>query len=198
MYPIQLSGRTVTVREFRSADIDAVHGIVSDDRVTTWLSFDSRDRAQAEAMVEGAILRAQDIRRSEYYLAIDVPRQDRMAGFLRLALDGVAAGKLGYVIAADHWGHGYASEATALVTGFAFDTLQLHRVSAAIGPENGASIAVAQKLGMSYEGRIRHHVLTNGAWRDSLLYSVLADEWRRRAALPVLDPEGDWEHGAAG
>jgi hypothetical protein len=41
-------------------------------------------------------------------------------------------------------------------------------------------------------------VLTNGAWRDSLLYSVLADEWRRRATLPELDPEGDWEHGAAG
>jgi RimJ/RimL family protein N-acetyltransferase len=30
---------------------------------------------------------------------------------------------------------------------------------------------------MTYEGRLRDHVHTNGAWRDSLLYSVLAHEW---------------------
>jgi hypothetical protein len=27
------------------------------------------------------------------------------------------------------------------------------------------------------EGRIRDHVFTNHSWRDSLLYSVLEDEW---------------------
>jgi len=59
---------------------------------------------------------------------------------------------------------------------FGFDQLGLHRISAAIGPGNAASIAVVSKLGMRYEGRIRHHVHTNGAWRDSLLYSVLEDE----------------------
>jgi ribosomal-protein-alanine N-acetyltransferase len=30
---------------------------------------------------------------------------------------------------------------------------------------------------MRCEGRIRDHVFTNGAWRDSLLYSVLDREW---------------------
>ncbi|MEJ3745252.1 GNAT family protein [Actinomycetes bacterium KLBMP 9797] len=60
---------------------------------------------------------------------------------------------------------------------FAFGELGLHRVSAAIGPENAASISVAQRLGMRYEGRIRDHVYTNGAWRDSLLYSILEHEW---------------------
>ena len=33
---------------------------------------------------------------------------------------------------------------------------------------------------MTYEGRIRDHVFTNGAWRDSLLYSLLAGEWAPR------------------
>jgi ribosomal-protein-alanine N-acetyltransferase len=47
-------------------------------------------------------------------------------------------------------------------------------------PDNAASIAVAKHLGMSYEGRIRDHVFTNGGWRDSLLYSGLEDEWRRQ------------------
>ncbi|GAB1690300.1 GNAT family N-acetyltransferase [Krasilnikovia sp. M28-CT-15] len=57
---------------------------------------------------------------------------------------------------------------------FGFKELRLHRISAAIGPDNAASIAVAERLGMQYEGRIRDHVFTNGAWRDSLLYAVLS------------------------
>ncbi len=58
-----------------------------------------------------------------------------------------------------------------LVT-FGFGELGLHRVSAAIGPDNAASVAVVRQAGFSYEGRIRDHAHTNGAWRDSLLYSA--------------------------
>ena len=38
---------------------------------------------------------------------------------------------------------------------------------------------MVKRLGFSYEGRIRHHVFTNDAWRDSLLYSFLTAEWTR-------------------
>jgi ribosomal-protein-alanine N-acetyltransferase len=44
---------------------------------------------------------------------------------------------------------------------------------------------VVARLGMQYEGRIRHHVYTNGSWRDSLLYSILAHEYQG----PVSDAE---------
>lgn len=74
-------------------------------------------------------------------------------------------------------GHGYATDAARTLTDFGFRELGLHRISAAIGPDNGGSIVVAERLGMKYEGRIRDHVFTNGAWRDSLLYAVLVDEW---------------------
>ena len=60
---------------------------------------------------------------------------------------------------------------------FGFRELGLHRISAAIGPDNVASFAVVRKLGMQYEGRLRDHVFTNGAWRDSLLFSLLQPEW---------------------
>jgi ribosomal-protein-alanine N-acetyltransferase len=60
---------------------------------------------------------------------------------------------------------------------FGFEELHLHRISAAIGPDNIGSIAVVRKLGMQYEGRLRDHVFTNGTWRDSVLYAVLEQEW---------------------
>ncbi len=89
------------------------------------------------------------------------------------------AAKLGGAIAAAHWGQGYAIDAARTLIGHGFTALGLHRISAAIGPDNTPSIAMVNRLGFSQEGRLRDHVYTNGAWRDSELYSVLAHEWPR-------------------
>ncbi len=43
MYPVTLTGRVVTLREFRSDDAANSLAVVGDERVTQWLSFDSRD-----------------------------------------------------------------------------------------------------------------------------------------------------------
>ncbi len=176
MYPVTLTGRVVTLREFRSEDAADALAIIGDDQVTRWLSFDSRDTAAAQAMVDGAAERAQLKPRTEYYLAVTTP-DDELVGFARLAFAGVKAAKLGYAIRADRWGKGYATDAVRRMIELGFAELGLHRISAAIGPDNVASIAVVSKLGMQYEGRIRDHVFTSGAWRDSLLYSVLEHEW---------------------
>jgi [ribosomal protein S5]-alanine N-acetyltransferase len=63
--------------------------------------------------------------------------------------------------------------------GLAFDRLDLHRVTAAIGPDNVGSLALIERVHFTYEGRLRDHVHTNGAWRDSLLYSILATDRTR-------------------
>ncbi len=98
-------------------------------------------------------------------------------GFARLGFSGVKAAKMGYAIAYDHSGKGYAGDAARSLITYGFAELGLHRISAAIGPDNVASIAVVRRLGFVHEGRLRDHVHTNAAWRDSELYSVLAHEW---------------------
>lgn len=199
MYPIRLTGIRTVLREFRPSDVDDVHAVVGDDRVASWMAFDTKTREQSETMVQGCITLSTELRRSEYYLVVCRPSDDTAIGFVRLGLAGVAAAKLGYAIGADHWGSGYASDAAASALRFGFEQLLLHRVSAAIGPANKASMGVAQRLGMSYEGRIRHHVVSNGEWRDSLLYSILADEWARQQQAPdALSVEGDLQRDAAG
>jgi len=174
---VELTGKIVQVRDFKPGDVDQVLDLVGDDRVTRWLSFDSRTREQAAAMLAGVTERARQHPRTEYYLAVCPIGEDRIVGFVRLALSGVQAGKLGAAVSSDRQRHGYASDAVQLIIEFGFATLGLHRISAAIGPDNTASIAGVTKLGFSYEGRLRDHVYTNGAWRDSLLYSLLEDEW---------------------
>lgn len=186
MYPLQLSGSRVILREFHSNDLDRVAALVGDDRVTASLSFDSRSRDQATEMLSGILGRAKQQPRTEYYLAVTTA-EDGLVGFARLELNGVQAAKLGGASAADYWGRGYAIDAARTLMDFGFRILKLHRISAAMGPDNAASIKLVRRLGMTYEGRIRDHVHTNGQWRDSLLYSVLAHE--RTAAEPTdTDP----------
>lgn len=113
--------------------------------------------------------------RNEYYLGIVA--SGSLVGFVRLGLTGVQAAKIGYAVNAGAWGSGYATDAVCTMLAFGFDALGLQRVSAAVGPTNRASIAVVKKVGMMEEGRLRDHVFTNGAWRDSLLFSILRHEW---------------------
>jgi RimJ/RimL family protein N-acetyltransferase len=173
---VRLAGDRVRLREFRLDDLDDSDAILGDNRVTCWLSFDSRTREQQAAVLTGAIERARQTPRTEYYLAVTTHTEDRLIGFVRLGLSGVQAAKLGFAVAAAHWGHGYALDAAHTIIHFGFTTLGLHRISAAIGPDNAASIAIVNRLGFTEEGRLRDHVFTNGAWRDSILYSLLAHE----------------------
>jgi ribosomal-protein-alanine N-acetyltransferase len=177
MYPVELHGQQVMLREFTSGDLAGSLPIVGDDEVTNWLSFDSRDEGQARVMLDGIVTRARQQPRTEYYLAVALPADRAVIGFARLDLAGVRAAKLGFAIRRSAWGRGYATDAARTLITFGFGELGLHRISAAAGPDNAGSLAVINRLGMTCEGRIRDHVFTNGAWRDSLLYSLLASEW---------------------
>ncbi|WP_018681159.1 GNAT family N-acetyltransferase [Actinokineospora enzanensis] len=174
---VELVGSTVVLREFRMSDVDATMAIVGDERVTTTLSFDSLTREQQSERIAATIQRAGETPRTEYYLAATLKSDGRLIGFGRLGLTGVRAAKLGGALAADHWGAGYALDGARTLLDFAFGDLDLHRVTAAIGPDNHASIAAVTRLGFVYEGTLRDHVYTNQAWRDSRLYSMLAQDW---------------------
>lgn len=178
---IRLIGDLTQLREFRSTDGPDLFAIVGDDRVTQFMSFDSRSLNEAQASIDGAIERAKVRPRLEIYLAITRADDDQLIGTCRLGLAGThGTAKLGYLIAAEHWGKGYATDAVRCLLDYGFGPLDLHRVTAAIGPQNAASHAVIKRLGFTREGVLRGHVFTNGAWRDSVLYSVLADEWAKR------------------
>ncbi|WP_329604846.1 GNAT family N-acetyltransferase [Streptomyces radicis] len=73
--------------------------------------------------------------------------------------------------------HLVAAELVRALLTFGFDSLGPHRIWAARSPENEASRRVLDRAGLVEEGRIRHHVHVRGAWRDSIVHSIIADEW---------------------
>jgi [ribosomal protein S5]-alanine N-acetyltransferase len=60
--------------------------------------------------------------------------------------------EVAYWIGHPYWGQGYATEAGQAVLTFAFETLQLNRVSGHAMRRNPASTRVMEKLGMAHEG----------------------------------------------
>jgi hypothetical protein len=85
-------------------------------------------------------------------------------------------GEIGYVLARDAWGKGYASEAADLVIKFGFDELKLHKISATCEPFNFASAKVLQKAGLVIEGYLKKHIFIKGQWRDTLLFGCVREE----------------------
>jgi ribosomal-protein-alanine N-acetyltransferase len=104
----------------------------------------------------------------------------QLAGAIGLSMKPAhGRGEIGYWIGVPSWNRGYATEAGALVLRFAFQEMGLNRVYAQHFPGNPASGRVLQKLGMTYEGRLRQHVRRWGIFEDLEQYGILADEWRR-------------------
>ena len=62
--------------------------------------------------------------------------------------------ELGWTLAREHWGHGYATEAAGAVRDWALDDLALERLISIVHPDNSASQRVATKLGAVRDERI--------------------------------------------
>jgi RimJ/RimL family protein N-acetyltransferase len=75
--------------------------------------------------------------------------------------------EIGWVLARDCWGRGYATEAGTASRDYALGELGRTRVIAVIGAMNTASIAVAERLGLAYERDIELRVA-----KQSQLYAL--------------------------
>jgi [ribosomal protein S5]-alanine N-acetyltransferase len=79
-------------------------------------------------------------------------------------------GLLGYEIHNQYWQKGFGKEAVRAALIAAFESLNYHRIEAAINLDNQASIALAQSVGMQKEGIRRGFFYENEQWVDHLIY----------------------------
>ncbi|WP_134767292.1 GNAT family protein [Nocardioides sp. 1609] len=82
------------------------------------------------------------------------------------------------------------TEATHLLMRWAFDVLGYRRFEWKCDSLNEPSRRAAARLGFTYEGRFRHHMITKGRNRDTDWFSVTDSEWPavRAAHERWLDP----------
>lgn len=86
--------------------------------------------------------------------------------------------EIGLHLAPDHWGEGYGTEASRLLTDYAFRERRYHRVVARVYDPNEASKRIWEKLGFRHEAVHREAVYLDGAFEDVHYYAVLEGEWQ--------------------
>ena len=89
--------------------------------------------------------------------------------------------ELGFWVAGQAWGKGYATEAARRIVRHAFEELKLNRVYAHHMVRNPASGKVLEKLGMTREGLLRQRVRKWGGYGDVALLAILREDWGQRS-----------------
>jgi RimJ/RimL family protein N-acetyltransferase len=113
-------------------------------------------------------------------MAIHVRDSGRLIGSCAFSqLDGDNGAALFHITIGepDAWGHGYGTEATALMVDHAFGTLGLHRVALSVFAFNERALRAYRKVGFVLEGRSREAIWRDGRWWDELHMSLLVHEW---------------------
>jgi RimJ/RimL family protein N-acetyltransferase len=151
-FPITLTGDGVTLREWRSEDLDDLIELLDEPDVARWTPMPSPFDVEAGIAY---LKRAHQGRTSgqRIQLAITTDGGKPLGEVLLFGVDGgLKEAELGYLVGAAHRRRGLASAALSLLSGYARGTLNLSRLLLRIDPANTASCAVAQRCGFRLTG----------------------------------------------
>lgn len=179
--PILENGR-IYLREMLMGDLEAVHSYASLDKVTQFQAWGPNTLEDTRDYVEDVLKDANELPQRRFVWAVVLKETENVIGAGELWFESYfnKSGEIGYILHPDYWTIGIGSEVAQLLMAFGFEEKRLHRIQATCAPDNMGSQKLLEKIGMLREGRIRDALKMDEGWRDSLLYSILEDEWRER------------------
>ncbi|WP_391117059.1 GNAT family N-acetyltransferase [Psychrobacillus sp. L3] len=172
---------SVFLREMEEKDWLDVHKYASKETVCQYQPWGPNTETESKDFVKQVLRDAKREERTRFVFAIIEKENERMigAGEFNIRDYRNKTGEIGYIINPDFWGKGVATIVAKILIGFGFKKFQLHRIYATCDPRNIASSKVLEKVGMILEGRKREDLLIKDGWRDSLVYSILEQEWKK-------------------
>ena len=122
-------------------------------------------------------------------LAVDDAESGVTLGDLALGLTFAGrCAEIGWTIDATARGRGIATEAATALARWLFDTVGVTRVQAMMHPGNGASVRIAERLGMVFEGHTRNSYWVGDENSDDWIFAMTPDEWRLWVDRLVTSP----------
>jgi RimJ/RimL family protein N-acetyltransferase len=92
-----------------------------------------------------------------------------------------ASAHISIILERKSWDKGLGTEAVTGALDFLFNRKNTHRVWLRVDRRNARAIRCYEKCRFSMDGVLRDDHFATGAWQDSLIMSILADEFRRRS-----------------
>jgi len=171
---MELTTKRLRLRLWRDEDLPAFAALNSDPRVMQYMPK-LLDRAESDAFAERI---KENFARTGFGLwAVEVTGTADFIGFTGLSVPRFEAHftpcvEIGWRLAFDYWGHGYATEAACASRDYGFSQLGLREIVSFTVTANQRSRKVMERIGMTHssaddfehpllpEGhRCRHHVL---------------------------------------
>lgn len=81
----------------------------------------------------------------------------------------------------ENWGKGYGTEAMSLLLDYGFHILNVHRIELEVFSYNVRAKKSYEKLGFKQEGILRDKLYYDGEFHDSIMMSVLKNEFKNRS-----------------
>jgi RimJ/RimL family protein N-acetyltransferase len=182
----ELSTARLRLRHWRESDLAPFAALNADPRVMEFmprcLSRSASDalarRSETEIARRGFGLWATELRESGAFIGFVGLRAPSFEAHFTPCIE------IGWRLAPESWGQGFATEAARECLRFAFQSLALGEVVSFTVPLNRRSRAVMERLGMRYDagGDFDHPRLPAGhALRRHVLYRLRREQWRRAA-----------------
>jgi RimJ/RimL family protein N-acetyltransferase len=196
--PVTLTGRYITLEPLGAAHAEALYGALcnlGDEELWTYRPTDPPvDVAAMAALIE------QTLAASELVTFALVPTGQQAQGIASYTRIDPGTGQVeiaGVLYAKSLQRTCAATEAIHLSMRHAFDDLGYRRFEWKCDSLNEPSRRAAARLGFTYEGRFRNHMVTKGRNRDTDWFSVTDAEWPavKAAHERWLDPANFDEHG---
>ncbi|WAH39113.1 GNAT family N-acetyltransferase [Alicyclobacillus dauci] len=172
-----LLGNKIYLRSLEQTDVEFMHQFVNNDVEARRLTGTQNcfTLAQIEAYIGSqghddsrvvfGIVRHEDDQMVGEVVLNDIDRNNRSANF-RIAISDPFTGQ------------GYGTEATRLMLDYGFGMLNLHRIELDVYTINERAAHVYEKVGFKREGVKRQNWYFNHQYYDSIVMSVLENEFR--------------------
>jgi RimJ/RimL family protein N-acetyltransferase len=170
-----LTGQRVILRRPREDDFKSRLGLGTDAEIIRMYGGSRKD---VRPMTEDAAKRwVQRLLDQDYAWVIE---KDTLIGAIRLHHVDLRDMRANLAIGIEdktQLGIGLGTEAIGLVLDYAFNVLNLHRISVRVIDYNSRAIRAYQKCGFTIEGKEREAALVDGAWHDDVMMAILDREY---------------------
>jgi RimJ/RimL family protein N-acetyltransferase len=175
--PDQLETERLLLRRWRPEDREPFARMNSDPRV---MEFFPRQFSREESDVSVDRIESHFEKHGFGLWAVELPGVAPFIGFIGLAVPRFEAAftpcvEIGWRLAAEYWGRGYATEGARAALAFGFETLKLDEIVSMTVPANVRSRRVMEKIGMLHcpEEDFEHPLVPEGhALRRHVLYRI--------------------------
>ncbi|MGO4119836.1 GNAT family N-acetyltransferase [Arthrobacter sp. YAF16] len=180
-FRLPLRTRRLVLRRFEAGDLDAFHAYHSLPETARFLPREAKSYTQSMEYVGKYANFVFEKEGDWVALAIEAADSPGLLGEVVLKwLPGCGQAEVGWSLAPEARGKGYAAEAAQAMLKLGFEDLGFHRIDAKLDALNTASAALCERLGMRLESTQVDKWHYKGQWATEVVYAMLAEEWQAR------------------